>query len=71
MNFTFGIITSKKDALNSLSSIIDSIKNLNIPNYEIIIIGGDEDYKSQNTSIYSFEENPNGWWITRKMQDCC
>jgi hypothetical protein len=66
MNFTFGIITSQKDALNSLSSIIDSIKNLNIPNYEIIIIGGDEDYKSQNISIYSFEENPNGWWITKK-----
>ena len=63
MNFTFGIITSQKDALNSLSSIIGSIKDLNIPNYEIIIIGGDEDYKSENISIYSFEENSNGWWI--------
>jgi hypothetical protein len=66
MNFTFGIITSQKDPLNSLSLIIDSIKDLNIPNYEIIIIGGDEDYKCENISIYSFEENPNGWWITKK-----
>ena len=54
MNFTFGIITSQKDALNSLSSIIGSIKDLNIPNYEIIIIGGDEDYKYENISIYYF-----------------
>jgi hypothetical protein len=66
MNFTFGIITYQKDPQNTLSLIINSIKDLNIPNYEIIIIGGDEDYKSENLSIYSFEENPKGGWITKK-----
>ena len=50
MNFTFGIITYQKDPQNTLNLIINSIKDLNIPNYEIIIIGGDEDYKSENLS---------------------
>jgi len=66
MNFTFGIVTSQNDALNTLSPIINSIKDLNIPNYEIIIIGGDKDYQSDNLNIHSFEENPNGGWITKK-----
>jgi hypothetical protein len=66
MNFTFGIVTSQNDALNTLSTIINSIRDLNIPNYEIIIIGGKNDHQSDNLNIYSFEENPNGGWITKK-----
>jgi len=66
MNFTFGIVTHQKNPLNSLNLIINSIKDLNIPNCEIIIIGGDKKYKFENISIYSFEENPNGGWITKK-----
>jgi hypothetical protein len=66
MNFTFGIVTSQDDVLNTLAPIINSIRGLNIPNYEIIIIGGNNNYQSDNLSIYSFEENPNGGWITKK-----
>lgn len=66
MNFTFGIITSQNDILNTLASTINSIRELSIPNYEIIIIGGNDNYQSDNLSIYSFEENPNGGWITKK-----
>jgi hypothetical protein len=66
MNFTFGIITSQDDILNTLAPIINSIRDLNILNYEIIIIGGNKDYQSDSLSIYSFEENPNGGWITKK-----
>lgn len=66
MNFTFGIVTSQDDVLNTLAPIINSIKDLNIPNYEIIIIGGNNNYQSDNLNIYSFEENPNGGWITKK-----
>jgi len=66
MKFTFGIITSQNDVLNSLALTINSIKDLNIPNYEIIIIGGNDNYQSDNLRVHSFEENPNGGWITKK-----
>jgi len=39
MDFTFGIITNS-DTLNNISLIINSIKLMNINNYEIIIVGG-------------------------------
>jgi len=66
MNFTFGIITSSVNPIIDLNKIINSIIQLNIPNYEIVIIGGNKEYQSNNLSIYSFEENPNGAWITKK-----
>jgi len=45
MKFSFGITTAATEQhnqawRNSLISIIDSIRNLNIPEYEIIIVGG-------------------------------
>lgn len=66
MNFTFGIITSSANLIIDLNKIINSIIQLNIPNYEIVIIGGNKEYQSNNLSIYPFEENPNGAWITKK-----
>jgi len=66
MNFTFGIITSSANPIIDLNKIINSIIQLNIPNYEIVIIGGNKEYQSNNLSIYRFEENPNGAWITKK-----
>ena len=66
MNFTFGIITSSVNPIIDLNQTINSIIELNIPNYEIIIIGGNKEYQSNNLNIYSFEENPNGGWITKK-----
>lgn len=66
MDFTFGIVTTTINPIISLKNIIDSIINLNIPNYEIIIIGGNENFQSNNLKICSFEENPKGGWITKK-----
>ena len=45
MKFSFGITTAATEQhnqawRNSLISILDSIRNLNIPEYEIIIVGG-------------------------------
>lgn len=46
MNFTFGIITKfdindqhSSEKKDMLAATIDSIRNLKIPNYEIIIVG--------------------------------
>ena len=44
MNFTFGIVTIY-DNLTQLSQVIDSIRDLKIENYEIIVVG-DRDYES-------------------------
>jgi hypothetical protein len=66
MDFTFGIITSQKNPLEYLNQTIDSIKKLNIPNYEIIIIGGDQDLCIDNINLYSFKEHPTMGWITKK-----
>ena len=43
MNFTFGIITSY-DNLKRLSEVIDSIRDLKISNYEILVMGN-QDYE--------------------------
>lgn len=66
MNFTFGIITTLDNPMINLKPIIRSIINLNIPNYEIIIIGGKNDELTDNIKIFKFEENPKGGWITKK-----
>ena len=63
MNFTFGIITN---GLNNvyLSRILSDIKSLNIPNYEIIIVGGSS--KFDNVKHIDFDESQKKLWITRK-----
>ena len=54
MNFTFGIITTKQDPELELKTIIESIKNLFISNYEILIVGGSTDKIVDNIKIFSF-----------------
>jgi hypothetical protein len=49
MNFTFGIITSYDD-LQRLSDVIDSIKNQNIPSYEILVMGNDDYLPTEDTT---------------------
>ena len=49
MDFTFGIITSYDD-LQRLSDVIDSIKNLKIPNYEILVMGNDDYLPTEDTT---------------------
>ena len=68
MDLTFGIITKYEDN-NRLLEIIDSIKNLNIINYEIIFIGDgiiDEKIKQKNIIHIKFDETIKNGWITRK-----
>jgi hypothetical protein len=49
MNFTFGIITAYDD-LQRLSDIIDSIRELKIPNYEILVMGNDTYLPTDDTT---------------------
>lgn len=63
MNFTFGILTDGKQDTR-VQCIIDSIKAENIPNYEIITIGG---RKISGAEHISFDETIKPYpWITRK-----
>jgi len=68
--FTFGIITNNQHHTNTtqedrLSTIIQSIKNQNIPEYEIIIVG---DYQTNKPfcKCISFDETIKTSWITKK-----
>lgn len=64
MNITFGIITDGKSDANILR-IIESINNLQIPFYEIIIIGNSR-IKSISVKIIPFDENQKKGWLTKK-----
>lgn len=68
MNFTFGICAtnSNKDLHNN---IIDSIINLQIPNYEILLIGGD--INNDKAKCIDFDESIKSGWITKKKNILC
>lgn len=65
MDVTFGIITAG-DADDRINRIIDSIEYLEIPKYEVLIVGNAK-VKRVNTRVIEFNEmlNVQGW-ITRK-----
>lgn len=67
MDFTFGIITN--DSSNTIP-IIHSIKKLRIPNYEIIIVGG-QPISSENVTHIPFDESIKQAWITKKKNIIC
>ena len=58
MKFTFGIITKSENNFGSndpssadktnIMKAIESINNLNIPEYEIIVVGGNNIYEQDN-----------------------
>lgn len=64
MKFTFGIITSGQFE-RGLGIVIDSIENLNIPQYEIIIVGNTE-LQRENVQVIPFDESIKNGWITKK-----
>lgn len=64
MNFTFGIITDGSN-VDNLNKIIDSIEAENIPQYEVIIVGGG-DISRKNTIVLKFDESVKSSWITKK-----
>lgn len=63
MNFTFGIVTSGLD--DRVQIVIDSIEKLNIPEYEVIIVGN-SNVQRDRTTIITFNENERPAWITKK-----
>lgn len=73
MNFSFCIITDGSDiAKERIKESIKSIEELNIPNYEILCIGGDslfEDIINKNFKKYIFDETIRPIWITKKKND--
>lgn len=64
MKFTFGIISSGQEDYN-VHLVIDSIERLNIPEYEVLIIGN-SDLSRMRTRIIPFNENIKKKWITKK-----
>lgn len=65
MNFTFGIITSGEYGAY-IEKIIKSIENENIPNYEIIIVGGNNIHIHDKVRHIPFDESIKMLWISRK-----
>ena len=67
MKFTFGIITAG-DSRDNLEKVLASIEMQNIPDdcFEVIVVGGNEDYDSALLKLVSFDETQKKMWITRK-----
>lgn len=65
--FTFGMITVYEDK-QRLQEIISSIRNLNIPEYEILFVGGGDSEGIEGPDIrkIDFDEDIKPKWITRK-----
>jgi hypothetical protein len=64
MNFTFGIITDGSQP-ERLAAIFKSIEQQNIPNYEILVVGG-KNIVRHNVTHIPFEETTEKAWITKK-----
>jgi hypothetical protein len=65
MNFTFGITTDYKNIVQ-LNEVINSIRDLNIPEYEILVIGNKDYAHYQDTTYIYFNEDEKSGWVTRK-----
>lgn len=67
MNFSFGITTDGNN-IDRVNTIIKSIDDLLIPNYEVIVIGGNifANYIGINTKHILFDEQIKIGWITKK-----
>ena len=70
MKFSFGILTLYENT-QQIQEVIDSIKKLKIPEYEILLIGPKNE---QFKNTIEFDENQKQGWITRKknvLVDSC
>jgi hypothetical protein len=65
MNITFGI-TTDYSSIERLDSIINSINLLNIPKYEILIIGNKKIDSHGVVNYIEFDESIKPLWITKK-----
>lgn len=67
MDFTFGIITSgKPEVVGRVEGMIASIRALNIPNYEVVIVGNIDKKLGTDVNQVHFDESYKPLWITRK-----
>ena len=73
IDFSFCIITDNSlQACERIVKIVKSIRNLNIPNYEILVIGGQGSKFSGNLDDLTkidFHEGIKKGWITKKKND--
>jgi hypothetical protein len=65
MNFTFGIITTPQSC-GFLQILVDSITEQNIPNFEIIVVGGINAVDDDVLKVIPFDESKKKMWITKK-----
>lgn len=65
MEFTFGIITSDETNQN-VKKVVESIKKLDIPSYEILIVGDSGIKDDETLKHIPFDESIKPKWITRK-----
>lgn len=66
MRFSFGIVTAGgAQASSRVHSMIDSIERERIPDYEVIVVGG-EPIQRERTRHLPFDETAKDKWITRK-----
>lgn len=65
IDFSFGINTSEGSNHN-IQKIVDGIKALNIPNYEVIIVGHTNIKEDEYVKVIPFDESVKEKWITKK-----
>lgn len=70
MNITFGITTDYRDE-GRLDQIVESIRRLHIPDYEILLIGPGRDGINGRVRCIFFDESQKPAWITRKKNLLC
>lgn len=70
MNFTFAITTDYSNE-GRLDEIVQSIRNLHIPHYEVLIIGPGRDGQNGRVRCLGFDESIRPGWITRKKNLLC
>ena len=61
MKFTFGIIT----ATSVSHQVIDSIVNQNISEYEILIVGGENNYDDYDINHIPFDESSGKYTVKK------
>jgi len=69
IDFTFGFNSScDEDSCNFMRESIKSIEALNIPNYEVLIVGNADVLRNEfkNLTVINFNENIKPLWITKK-----
>lgn len=65
MRYTFGITTDYKNK-DQLFEVFESIEEMGIPDYEILVVGGEQPYDTGHIKYIHFDEEQKPGWTTRK-----